>query len=84
VRVAQTDVHGDAAAEVMNAADEPLDGAAVDDAATQLGHARLANAEIRRNDMLARRAAERSGDFRRELLPDDVNRVVGCHSHATV
>jgi len=61
----------------MNAADEPFDGAAVDDATTELRHARLPNAEMRGDDVLALCAAERSGDFRGQLLPDDVNRIVG-------
>lgn len=68
----------------MNAADEPLDSAAVDNATTQLRHARLPNAEMRGDDMLALRAAEGSGDFRGQLLPDDVDRIVGGDSHAVV
>jgi hypothetical protein len=61
----------------MDAAHEPLDGAPVDNTATELRHARLPNPEVRRDDMLTLRAAERSRDRRRELAPDGVDRIIG-------
>jgi hypothetical protein len=68
----------------MDAAHEPFDGAAIDDTATELRHPRLPNAEVRCDDMLALRAAERSRDLRGELPPDDVDRIVGRCGHARV
>jgi hypothetical protein len=58
VRVAKSDVDSDGAAEVMDAAYEPFDAAAIDHTATELRHPRLPNAEVWCDDMLALRTAE--------------------------
>jgi Trk K+ transport system NAD-binding subunit len=58
MRVSESDGDGRRSAEVMNAADEPLDGVSLHDATAELRHTGLRDAEIRRNDVLALGAAE--------------------------
>jgi hypothetical protein len=81
VRVAESDVHTDGAAEVMDAADEPFDGAPVDAPARDLRHAWLRDAEIWRDDELASRPAERSRDRGGELEAKLINRIVVIDTH---
>jgi hypothetical protein len=61
----------------MNPADEPFDGAPIDDASAELRHPRLPNAEVRRDHVLAAGPAERSRDLCGELAPDGVDRIIG-------
>ena len=50
----------------MNAADEPLHGASIDEAATELGHPRLPNAIVGRYHIVTV-GPERADDLRGEL-----------------
>ncbi len=58
MRVSESDGDGHRSAEVMNAADEPLDRISLHAAAAELRHTGLRDAEVWRNDMLALGAAE--------------------------
>jgi hypothetical protein len=66
----------------MNAPDQPLHAAAVDLAATQLGHSRLRNPEPRREEML-RLWTERAHNLARELLAKVAHRVARCSAHSS-
>jgi hypothetical protein len=64
----------------MNAADQPFHAATIDESAAQLGHPRLRNSELRRDNVLRLRA-ESANDLARELVTEGVDRISRCRVH---